>query len=442
MTVTYLKEASINVLEDDINTKKIVSDMLKNIEKGGEDEVIRYSQQFDNHTSNIVLTKEQIQQASNFVSDQLKYDIDFAIERIKKFALEQRKSINEFEIELSPGLITGQKLVPIETAGCYIPGGRYAHIASAIMSIITAKVAGVSNIIAASAAHSDTNHTDWIGPHPAIVYTANKCGADIILTLGGVQVIASLAHGYFTNKKANILVGPGNKFVAEAKRMFFGQVAIDMVAGPTEIAIIADDDAESKIITQDLVSQIEHGPESPGWLITTSSRLAKEVLSLIDGYIQALPDDTPSRKAATMAWRDYGEVIVCDTVEEAVKISDMLAAEHLELHCNDNNIEYYFKTLKNYGSLFIGEHTTVTYGDKCSGPNHILPTRKAASYTGGLSVHKFLKVVTYQKMSKEANWEVGQASARISRYEGMEGHARAADARINKYFPNSTPKLK
>ena len=341
--------------------------------------------------------------------------------------LKRRKnSIKEFETELSPGLWAGQKLIPIETAGCYVPGGRYAHVASAIMSITTARVAGVENIIACSAPKGED------GPNPAILYTMDYCGADKILALGGVQAIASMAYGLYTGLPARILVGPGNRFVAESKRTLFGKVGIDLFAGPTEIAVIADKSADPEIVSEDLVSQAEHGPDSPAWLITTSKKLAHDVLELMDNKINDLPET--SRKAAELAWRDYGEIVLCSSDEEAAKISDLYAAEHLEVHTESN--EWYTNRLKNYGSLFIGEETTVTYGDKCSGTNHILPTKGAAHYTGGLSVHKFMKVVTTQRMTREANRTVAQVAARISRLEGMEAHARSGDIRLKKYFPN------
>ena len=251
------------------------------------------------------------------------------------------------------------------------------------------------------------------------------------MNLGGVAAIGSMTHGCFDNPPVDFLVGAGNQYVAEAKRMLYGRVGIDMFAGPTEIAIIADDSADPQIVAEDLVSQAEHGLDSPAWLITTSRTLADQVMGQMDKHIAALPET--SRKAAEIAWRDYGEVILCDTDEEAVQVSDEYAAEHLEVHTARD--AWYTDMLKNYGSLFIGEETTVTYGDKCSGTNHILPTKGAAHYTGGLSVHKFMKIVTTQRMTKEANREVGQAAARISRLEGMEGHARSADVRLRKYFP-------
>ena len=425
MTVTYLKKASKTPATGTQETRKIVSDMLDAIEKGGEAEALRYGKELDGYEGEAIIRADQIASAGKMVSETLKEDIQFAYDRVTRFAHAQRESISSFETELSPGLWAGQKLIPIETAGCYVPGGRYAHVASAIMSIATAKVAGVENIIACSAPHGND------GPNPAILYAMNLCGADSILSLGGVQGIASMAFGLFTGKPARILVGPGNRFVAEAKRMLYGRVGIDMFAGPTEIAIIADDTADAQVVAEDLVSQAEHGPDSPAWLITTSQDLADAVMAQMDRHIAALPET--SRKAAELAWRDYGEVILCDTDEEAVKISDEYAAEHLEIHTARD--EWYTENLKNYGSLFIGEETTVTYGDKCSGTNHILPTKGAAHYTGGLSVHKFMKIVTTQRMTRQANREVGQAAARISRLEGMEGHARSADVRLRKYFP-------
>jgi sulfopropanediol 3-dehydrogenase len=425
MTVVYLKKASKTPATGTDETRKIVTEMLSSIEQGGEAEALRYGKELDGYEGEAIIGADQIAAAGKMVSETLKDDIQFAYDRVTRFAHAQRESISSFETELSPGLWAGQKLIPIETAGCYVPGGRYAHVASAVMSVATAKVAGVENIVACSAPHGNE------GPNPAILYAMNLCGADTILSLGGVQGIASMAFGLFTGKPARILVGPGNRFVAEAKRMLYGRVGIDMFAGPTEIAIIADDSADPQIVAEDLVSQSEHGLDSPAWLITTSRTLADQVMGQMDKHIAALPET--SRKAAEIAWRDYGEVILCDTDEEAVQVSDEYAAEHLEVHTARN--AWYTDMLKNYGSLFIGEETTVTYGDKCSGTNHILPTKGAAHYTGGLSVHKFMKIVTTQRMTKEANREVGQAAARISRLEGMEGHARSADVRLRKYFP-------
>ncbi len=425
MAITYLKTANKTPQTDTDDTRKTVAEMLSVIEAGGETAALAYGRDLDGFDGDAIVSAEMIENAGKTVSDQLKDDIKFAHDRVTKFAEAQKASISEFETELSPGLWAGQKLIPIETAGCYVPGGRYAHVASAIMSIATAKVAGVENVIACSAPCGKA------GPHPAILYAMNMCGANTIISLGGVQGIAAMAFGLFTGKPARLLVGPGNRFVAEAKRMLYGRVGIDMFAGPTEIAVIADETADAAVVAEDLVSQAEHGPDSPAWLITTSRQLAEGVIAQMEQHINALPEI--AKNAATVAWRDYGEVILCDSDEEAASISDEYAAEHLEVHTANDT--WYSNRLKNYGSLFIGEETTVTYGDKCSGTNHILPTKGAAHYTGGLSVHKFLKVVTIQRMTREANRDVGQAAARISRLEGMEGHARAADVRLRKYFP-------
>jgi sulfopropanediol 3-dehydrogenase len=259
----------------------------------------------------------------------------------------------------------------------------------------------------------------------------NMCGADHILAMGGVQGIAAMTYGLFTGHKANILVGPGNRFVAEAKRMLFGRVGIDLFAGPTEIAVIADEHADPELVAVDLVGQAEHGPDSPAWLITTSRKLGEDVMSRMDRVIRALPQ--VQSEAAEAAWRDYGEVVYCDTDEEAARVSDDYAPEHLEVQTE--NLDWYVERLRNYGSLFVGEETNVAFGDKCSGTNHILPTKGAGHYTGGLSVHKFIKVVTTQRMTQEANREVAAVTARISRLEGMEAHARTGDARLQKYFP-------
>ena len=425
MAIIYLKRAKKTPQTGTDETRKTVAEMLSAIEDGGESVALAYGQDLDGFDGDAIVSAEMIENASKTVPDQLKDDIKFAYDRVAKFAKAQKASIGEFETELSPGLWAGQKLIPIETAGCYVPGGRYAHVASAIMSIATAKVAGVENVIACSAPSGKD------GPHPAILYAMNVSGADTIISLGGVQGIAAMAFGLFTGKPARLLVGPGNRFVAEAKRMLYGRVGIDMFAGPTEIAVIADETADAAVVAEDLVSQAEHGPDSPAWLITTSRELAEDVMAQMEQHINALPEI--AKNAATVAWRDYGEVILCDNDEEAASISDEYAAEHLEVHTGKD--AWYSNRLKNYGSLFIGEETTVTYGDKCSGTNHILPTKGAAHYTGGLSVHKFLKVVTTQRMTREANRDVGQAAARISRLEGMEGHARAADVRLRKYFP-------
>lgn len=426
MAVTYLKKAEMNATTLEDNTRDIVSTMLKEIEEGGEERCIQYAKDLDNYEGNIVVTEEEIAAAESRLSQQVKDDIKFAYDRVYGFAVKQREALIDFEVELSPGLWAGQRQIPMQAAGCYIPGGRYAHVASAIMSVATAKAAGVDHVIACSP--PKPGH----GVNDAILYTANYCGADTVLALGGVQGIAAMAFGLFTGKPADILVGPGNRFVAEAKRMLYGRVGIDLFAGPTEIAIIADHTADPVIVCSDLVGQAEHGFDSPAWLFTTDKTLGEQVIDMIQSVIDKLPET--ARNAATAAWRDYGEVILCDTDEEMAVISDKYAAEHLEVQAE--NLDWWVERLRNYGSLFVGEETTVTYGDKCSGTNHILPTKGAGRYTGGLSASKFVKTVTTQRMTREANREVGAAAARISRLEGMEGHARSGDDRLAKYFPD------
>lgn len=425
MSTTYLKKATHTAKTDEGNTQTIVKQMLDEIEAGGETRCAEYAKELDGYTGDIVVSDEAIARATASLDQTTKDDIQFAYERVSKFAQKQREALIDFETELSPGLWAGQKQIPVQCAGCYIPGGRYAHVASAVMSVATAKIAGVEHVIATS----PPNGND--GPNAAIVYTANLAGADTILALGGVQGIAAMAFGLFTGSPADILVGPGNRFVAEAKRLLYGRVGIDLFAGPTEIAVIADQSADPEIVASDLVSQAEHGPDSPAWLITTDRQLAEAVMQQVPLLIEKLPDT--ARNAATDAWRDYGEVVLCDDRESAAVISDQYAAEHLEVHCED--LDWWVNRLRNYGSLFVGEETTVTFGDKCSGTNHILPTKGAGRYTGGLSVSKFIKTVTTQRMTREACRSVASAASRISRLEGMEAHARAGDDRLHKYFP-------
>ena len=431
MAVTWIKRAARTPASGEAETRARVEEMLEELEAGGEAAARRYAETLDHWKGDIVVPPEVVARAGAALSPQARDDIRFAWERVRRFAEAQRESLQEFETELSPGLVAGQRLIPVETAGCYVPGGRYAHIASAIMSVTTAKAAGVRNVIACSPPRGEG------GVHPAILYTANLCGADTVLALGGVQGVAALAFGLFTGHAADLIVGPGNRFVAEAKRALFGRVGIDLFAGPTEILVIADGDADPDLVACDLVSQAEHGPDSPAWLVSTSNSLASEVIARIGRHIDRL--DEPNRSAAAEAWRDYGEVAIVASREEAARLSDAYAPEHLEVHADD--LDWWLAKLRNYGSLFLGEETTVTYGDKAAGPNHILPTRGAARYTGGLSVGKFIKTVTWQRMNREANREVGAASARISRAEGMQGHALAGDERLRKYFPHETFRL-
>ena len=426
MTVEYLKKAPLHSRSDAGETRDIVGKILDEIEAGGDEKALEYAAKFDNYQGAILLSAEAIKTASALVPDKMKRDIEFAHANVKKFAEVQKSTVADFETEVVPGLIAGQKAIPVNAAGCYIPGGRYSHVASAIMTVTTAKVAGCKNIIACSPPRPD------IGVAPAIIYAAHISGADKILAMGGVQGVAAMTFGLFGLPKANILVGPGNQFVAEAKRMLFGRVGIDMIAGPTDSLILADAHADADIVAADLVGQAEHGYNSPVWLVTDDRALAEKVMLLVPALIEDLPE--LNRDNAYAAWRDYAEIILCDTREEMAATSDAYAPEHLTVQAQD--LDWWLSRLSCYGSLFLGEETTVAFGDKASGTNHVLPTSGAASYTGGLSVHKYMKIVTWQRATREGSKPVAEATARISRLEGMEAHARTADIRLRKYFPN------
>jgi sulfopropanediol 3-dehydrogenase len=420
----YLKSAAKSLEAEGADARAVVAEMLAEIGAKGETAVRAYARELDGWTGEIVVPKAEIETCTRAVPASIKRDIEFAVAQVSRFAEAQRSSLKEFSLEVRPGLVAGQRIVPVNVAGCYVPTGRYAHIASAYMSIATAKAAGVPTVIACSAPYR--GH----GIHPEVLYAMHAAGADTILTLGGVQAIAAMAQGLFTGKSADIIVGPGNKYVAEAKRALFGKVGIDVIAGPTEIGIIADGSADAQLVAADLVGQAEHGANSPAWLITLSRDLGEAVLCHVPELIARLP--RPARTAAAAAWRDYGEVVLCRSREEAAQAADRYAPEHLEVHAAD--LDWWLRRLTCYGSLFLGEEATVAFGDKASGPNHILPTRGAARYSSGLSVHKFLKTPTWQRMSREATREIAQVTARISRLEGMEAHARTADERLTKYF--------
>lgn len=425
MTIEHVKRATKTPETETETARQVVTEMLAAIEARGEAAVRDYARKLDAWDGEIVVGPEEIERRTRDVPEGVKRDITFAAGQVRRFAEAQRDSVKDFAVELLPGLTTGQKLVPCNVAGCYVPTGRYAHIASAYMSVATAKAAGVPTVVACSTPYKGE------GIHPYVLYAMKVAGADVVMTLGGVQAIAAMAFGLFTGKPADIIVGPGNKFVAEAKRMLFGKVGIDVFAGPSEVGIIADASADPAIVASDLVGQAEHGHESPAWLFTTSRALAEAVMARVPALIDALPPT--ARDAAGAAWRDYGEVILCDHREELVEVSDRYASEHLEIHAAD--LDWWLARLSNYGSLFLGEETTVAFGDKTSGPNHILPTKFAARYSAGLSVHKFLRPLTWQRMDREACKTIAQATARISRLEGMEAHARTADDRLAKYFP-------
>ena len=424
MTISYIKKADKTASSDEVETRQRVQEVLKEIETKRDEGIREISRKFDKYEGDVIVSQEKIEEVIKSLDQKVKDDVQFSYDRVRSFAEHQLKHLNnDFEVELSPGLFAGQKLIPVNSVGCYVPGGRYNNIASAVMSITTAKVAGVKNVIAASPPKDEN------GANPIIIYTANLCGADVIMNCGGIGAIGAFAYGCFGNPEVDMIVGPGNQYVAEAKRILYGKVGIDLFAGPTEIGIIADHTADKEMIAVDLVGQAEHGPNSPAWLYTTDKELSDYVMKRVPELIAELPET--SRNNADAAWRDYGEVVLCDTNEELCQVSDEYAPEHLEVQAE--NLDWWLDKLKNYGSLFLGEETTVAYGDKCSGTNHILPTKGAAKYTGGLFVGKFIKTVTFQRMTKESNKEVGAAAARISRLEGMEAHARTGDARLRKY---------
>jgi sulfopropanediol 3-dehydrogenase len=426
MAREYLKRSSKTSSTDSGDVRETVQKILDDIEANGEASARAYAQQFDRYAGNLVITRDEVAAASDAIPERLKDDIRYAHDNVRRFAQAQMETLTDIELEVVPGLIAGQKSIPCRAAGCYVPGGRYSHIASAIMTVTTAQVAGCEHIAVCSPPRPDT------GIHPAIIYTADLCGAHSILALGGVQGVAAMAFGLFGLPDADILVGPGNQFVAEAKRILFGRVGIDMFAGPTDSLVLADGSADADIVAADLVGQAEHGYNSPVWLVSDDRELAQTVMERVPHFIEDLPE--LNRKNAQAAWNDYAEVILCADREEMAATSDDYAPEHLTVQAVDT--PWWLERLKCYGSLFLGEETTVAFGDKASGTNHVLPTSGAARYTGGLSVHKYMKIVTWQQATRAGAKPIAEATARISRLEGMEGHARSADIRLRKYFPD------
>ena len=428
MAVRYLKRAEKTAATGEQDVRASVQAILDEIETGGDEAARDYARRFDKWDGEIVVTDEERAAARDALSETLRDDIRFAHDNVRRFAEAQLKTLVDTEIEVLPGLIAGQKQIPVSAAGCYAPGGRYSHVASAIMTVTTAKVAGVGHVTACSPPRPG------VGMNPAVLYALDVCGAGLILNLGGVQGIAAMAFGLFGAPPARVLAGPGNQFVAEAKRILYGRVGIDMFAGPTESMVIADATADPEIVAWDLVGQAEHGYNSPVWLLTTDQALAETVAGLVPQFADTLPE--VNRDNAQAAWRDYGEIVLCDSREEVVQVANDYASEHLQVQAED--LDWWLENLASYGSLFLGEETTVAYGDKVSGPNHVLPTKGAAHYSGGLFVGKFMKTVTWQRATREVNRSIGQACARISRLEGMEGHARTADVRLAKYFPDES----
>ena len=424
----YLKKAEKTAQAGYQDVRAVVETMLTQIADGRETAAQKFARDLDKWEGEIVVSAAVLRAAADLVPDKVKADIRFAHTNIRRFAEAQRATVTDCQIEIFPGLTAGQKQIPVTAAGCYVPGGRYSHIASAIMTITTAKVAGVAHIAACSPPRPG------VGIPPAILFAMDLCGADVILNMGGVQGVAAMANGLFGLPKADILVGPGNQYVAEAKRILYGQVGIDMFAGPTDSMVLADATADAEMVAADLVGQAEHGYNSPVWLVTSDARLAQQVMALVPALIASLPD--LNRDSAFAAWRDLGEVMLCDGPEDMAQVADDYAPEHLHVQAAD--LDWWLARLNAYGSLFLGEETTVAFGDKTSGPNHVLPTSGAARYTGGLSVHKFMKTVTWQRATRDAAKPLAEATARISRMEGMEGHARSADIRLAKFFPDQT----
>ena len=419
----YIKEGmgveEQELISDDVEQK--VKALLKDVKERGNEAVRELSEKFDNYSpESFLLSQEEIDEAMKEVSEEELDAIKFSLEQVRTFAQAQRDSIKDIEIETRPGVTLGHKNIPMNAVGCYVPGGRYPMIASAIMSIATAKAAGVKRVVACTPPKEGK-------PYPATVATMTLAGADEIYVLGGVQAMAAMALGTETIDAVDFLVGPGNAFVAEAKRQLFGRVGIDLLAGPTEILVIADETADAEMVATDLLGQAEHGPNSPAVLLTSSEELANGIQAEIDEQLQTLP----TADVAGQAWQDYGQIILVDSDEELVEQADILASEHVEILTR--NPDYFLEHMTNYGSLFLGPETNVAYGDKTIGTNHILPTGKAARYTGGLWVGKYLKTVTYQRCTPEASVEIGENCAKICEIEGFEGHKKQAELRVERY---------
>jgi sulfopropanediol 3-dehydrogenase len=406
----------------DAKVRETVEQILDQVETGRDAAVRELSQKFDNWSPpNFKLSATEIERAIAQVAKRDLEDIKFAQAQVRNFATKQKATMQDLEVETLPGVVLGHKHIPVASIGCYVPGGRYPMVASAHMSIVTAKVAGVKRIIACAPPYKG-------GPHPAIVAAMHFGGADDIYVLGGVQAVAAMALGTETIAPVDMIVGPGNAYVAEAKRQLFGRVGIDLLAGPTETLIIADDSADGEICATDLLGQAEHGPTSPAVLLTNSEKLARATMAEVDRLLAILP----TADAAKKAWEDFGEVIVCDSYDEMVAEADRIASEHVQVMTKDP--DFFLNNMQNYGSLFLGPRTNVAYGDKVIGTNHTLPTKKAARYTGGLWVGKFLKTCTYQKvLTDEASALIGEYCSRLCILEGFSGHAEQANVRVRRY---------
>lgn len=405
----------------DVKVRGIVEDILQQIESRGDAAVREYSQKFDNwEPESFRLSRAQIDACYEELDQQVIDDIKFAQEQVGNFARIQRNSMVDVEQETLPGVVLGHKHIPMSSVGCYVPGGKYPLVASAHMSVVTAKVAGVKRVIAAAPPFGGK-------PSPAIVVAMDLAGADEIYCMGGVQAVGAMAVGTETIAPVDMIVGPGNAFVAEAKRQLFGRVGIDLFAGPTETLVIADETVDGELCAADLLGQAEHGPNSPAILLTNSEQLARDTMAEVERQLTVLP----TAEIAGQAWRDYGQVILCDSYEEMVEVADEIASEHVQVMTRDPN--YFLENMTNYGALFLGPETNVSYGDKVIGTNHTLPTKKAARYTGGLWVGKFLKTCTFQRVTPEASVLVGEYCSRLCAVEGFAGHKEQADIRLRRY---------
>ncbi|MFZ0623164.1 MAG: histidinol dehydrogenase [Pseudolabrys sp.] len=412
----------------DAKVRETVENILADIDARKDEAVKDLSKKFDNWSpKDFRLSPQDIERAIAQVPKRDLEDIKFAQAQVRNFAQKQRDTMHDLEVETLPGVVLGHRHIPVNSIGCYVPGGRYPMVASAHMSIVTAKVAGVKRIIACAPPFKG-------GPHPAIVAAMHFGGADEIYVLGGVQAVAAMALGTETIKPVDMIVGPGNAYVAEAKRQLFGRVGIDLLAGPTETLIIADDSVDGEICATDLLGQAEHGPTSPAVLITNSEKLARDTMKEVERLLSILP----TADAAGQAWKDYGEVIICDNEAEMIAEADRVASEHVQVMTRDPDV--FLNGMKNYGSLFLGPRTNVAYGDKVIGTNHTLPTKKAARYTGGLWVGKFMKTCTYQKvLTDEASAMIGEYCSRLCVLEGFLGHAEQANIRVRRYGGRNVP---
>lgn len=414
--------------DDDAKVRTIVEGLLEDIETNGDNAVRALSEKFDNWSpASFKLSESDIEAAMAKVSAQDLADIKFAQKQVRAFAEKQRASMLDVEVETMPGVVLGHKHIPVNSVGCYVPGGKYPMVASAHMSVLTAKVAGVKRVVAAAPPFEG-------GAHPAIVAAMHLGGADEILVLGGTQAVGAMALGTESIAPVDMLVGPGNAFVAEAKRQLFGRVGIDLFAGPTETCVIADDTVDGEMVATDLLGQAEHGINSPAVLITDSRKLAEDTLKEIERLLEVLPTAEVARKS----WEDYGEIILCDGLEEMLEQSEILASEHVQVMTRDD--DYFLDNMTAYGALFLGPRTNVAYGDKVIGTNHTLPTKKAGRYTGGLWVGKFIKTHTYQRvLTDEASALVGEYCSRLCMLEGFAGHAEQANVRVRRYGGRNVP---